>query len=126
MNTGKQFLYKELTSDIIDSACKAHNALGCGLLEKVYGNALAWELELRKRTVVLQKEFKVVYREKVVGLYYADLVVDDSVVVEVKSVDMLNDVHRAQLLNYLRISGLRVGLLINFAKPKLQYERLVV
>ncbi len=126
MNTGKQFLYKELTSDIIDSACKVHNTLGCGLLEKVYGNSLAWELELRKRGVILQKEFKVVYREKVVGLYYADLVVDDCVVVEVKSVETLDDVHRAQLLNYLRISGLRVGLLVNFAKPKLQFERLVV
>lgn len=126
LNAGKEFLYKELTSGIIDSAFKVHNALGCGLLEKVYENSIAWELELRKRKIVQQKEFKVVYREREVGLYYADLVVDDKVIVEVKAVEKLDNIHRAQLLNYQRISGLRVGLLINFAKSKLEYERLVV
>ena len=60
------------------------------------------------------------------GTYYADLVVDDKVVVEVKSATDLADVHRAQLLNYLRISGIRVGLLLNFAKPKLEFKRLVI
>jgi GxxExxY protein len=68
----------------------------------------------------------VVYKDRDVGLYYADLVVDDKVVVEVKSAEDITDVHRAQLLNYLRISGLRVGLLMNFARPKLKYERFVV
>jgi GxxExxY protein len=68
----------------------------------------------------------VLYRDKDVGVYYADLVVDGSVIVEVKSVEKLDDIHRAQLLNYLRISGMRVGLLINFARPKLEFERLVV
>jgi GxxExxY protein len=56
----KEFLYKELTSDVLDSSFKIHNSLGCDLLEKVYGNALAWELELRKRKVVHQKEYRVV------------------------------------------------------------------
>jgi GxxExxY protein len=68
----------------------------------------------------------VLYRDKEVGIYYSDLVVDDKVIVEAKSVEKIDDIHRAQLLNYLRISGLRVGLLINFAKPKLEYERFVV
>lgn len=126
MSPEKEFLYKDLTKDIIDSAFKIHNALGCGLLEKVYGNALAWDLELKKKKVVSQQEFKVFYREKEVGLYYADLVIEDKVIVEVKSVDKIDNVHRAQLLNYLSISGVKVGLLINFAKPKLGYERLVV
>ena len=63
MNTEKEFLYKELTGEIIEAACKVHNALGCGLLEKIYENSLAWELELRKRKVSLQKEFKVIYRK---------------------------------------------------------------
>ena len=76
--------------------------------------------------VVPQKEFKVLYRDREVGIYYADLVVEDKIIVEVKSVDRLDDVHRAQLLNYLRISGIRVGLLLNFARPKLEFERLVV
>ncbi len=136
MNTGeskdrdkpveKEFLYKELTSDVLDSSFKVHNSLGCGLLEKVYGNALAWELELRKRKVVPQKEYRVTYRDKEVGLYYADLVVDDCIVIEVKSVEKIENVHRAQLMNYLRLSGLKVGLLINFAKPRVEYERMVV
>ena len=126
MNTERELIHKELTGEIIDSACTVHNTLGCGLLEKVYENSLAWEFELRGKKVTSQKEYKVVYKKKEVGVYYADLIVEDKVVVEVKSVDEISDTHRAQLLNYLRISGLRVGLLINFAKPKLKYERFVV
>jgi GxxExxY protein len=126
MNTEKEFLYKELTGEIIDSACIVHNTLGCGLLEKIYENSLIHELKLRGKQVASQKEFTVVYKEKQVGIYYADLVVDDKVVVEVKSAEEINDTHRAQILNYLRISGLRVGLLINFAKPKLKYERFII
>lgn len=126
MNTEKEFLYKELTGEIIAAACNVHNTLGCGLLEKVYENSLAWDLKLRRKKVSLQKEFKVIYREKEVGIYYADLVVENKVIVEVKAVENIDNIHRAQLLNYLRISGLRVGLIINFAKPKLQYERLVI
>ncbi len=126
MNTEEEFLYKDLTGEIIAAAYDVHNTLGCGLLEKVYENALAWELELRKQEVSSQKRLRVVYKEKDVGLYYADLVVEKKVIVEVKSVDEITDVHRAQLLNYLRISGLRVGLIMNFAKPKLKCERMVV
>ena len=126
MNTEKEFLYKELTGEIIEAACNIHNTLGCGLLEKIYENSLAWELELRKRKVSLQKEFKVIYRKKEVEIYYADLVVDNKVIIEVKAVENIDDIHRAQLLNYLRISGLRIGLIINFAKPKLKYERFIV
>ena len=126
MSPEKVFLYKELTKDILDSAFKVHNALGCGLLEKVYGNALRWDLELKNKKVSMQQQYNVVYREREVGLYYADLVIEDKVIVEIKSVERLEDMHRAQLLNYLRISGLRVGLLINFSKTKLEFERLVV
>ncbi|MDA8422798.1 MAG: GxxExxY protein [Nitrospiraceae bacterium] len=126
MASGKELLHRELTKEIIDAAFKVHNALGCGLLEKVYGNALTWDLSLKKKKVVPQQEFRVCYRDKEVGIYYADLVVEDKVIIEVKSVEKIDDIHRAQLLNYLRISGLRVGLLVNFARPKLDYERLVV
>lgn len=122
----KEYLHKDLTGEIIESALKVHNALGCGLLEKVYENALIWDLGLKKKKVTSQQEFIVRYREKEVGLYYADIVIDDSVIVEVKSVDRIDAVHRAQILNYLRISGLRVGLLMNFSRPKLNFERFVV
>ncbi len=126
MTSEKELLHREITKEIIDSAYKVHNALGCGLLEKVYGNALVWDLDLKKKKVLSQKEFKVLYQGREVGTYYADLIVEDKVIVEIKSVDKLDDVHRAQLMNYLRISGTRVGLLINFSKPKLEYERFVV
>jgi GxxExxY protein len=125
-NLEKEFLHKELTGDIINSAFAVHTALGCGLLEKVYSNALAWDLELKKRAIVLQQEFQVTYREKEAGIYFADLVVEGSVIVEVKSVDRIDDIHRAQLLNYSRISGIRVGLLINFSGTKLAFERFIV
>ena len=123
---GEEYLHQELTKDILASAFRVYNALGCGLLEKVYGNALSWDLRLNNRQVVEEKEYKVIYREREVGIYYGDLVVDEKVIVEVKSVERLDNVHRAQLLNYLRISGIRVGLLLNFANPKLEYERIVV
>jgi GxxExxY protein len=125
MSPEKEYLHKELTREIINSALKVHNALGCGLLEKVYENALVWDLQLKEKKVSSQKEFIVSYREKDVGLYYADVVVDGSVIVEVKATEKIDNVHRAQILNYLRISGLRVGLLINFAKPKLLFERFI-
>jgi len=120
MNTDGKVLHEELTQDIIGAAFDVHNALGCGLLEKVYENALAYELALRNHVVAPQREFRVSYRGKDVGIYFADLVIDDKVVVEVKSASDLADVHRAQVLNYLRISGIRVGLLLNFAKPNTQ------
>ena len=123
---GEEYLHQELTKDILASAFRVHSGLGCGLLEKVYGKAMSWDLKLNNRQVVEEKEFKVVYREKEVGNYYGDIVVDDKVVVEIKAVERLDNVHRAQLLNYLRISGLRVGLLLNFANPKLEYERIIV
>ncbi len=122
----EEFLHKDLTGEIIQAACSVHNTIGCGLLEKVYQNSLSWELELRGRKVSPEKEFGVIYRDKEVGTYYADLVVEDKVIIEVKSVERIDDIHRAQLLNYLRISGLRVGLIINFARPRLEYERFVV
>ena len=126
MDTDAEGLHSVLTEDIIGAAFSVHNESGCGLLEKVYETALAWELHLRRHRVSTQAEFNVTYKQKEVGLYYADLVVDGKVIVEVKSAYGLTDVHRAQLLNYLRISGLRVGLLLNFARPKLNFERLVV
>ena len=126
MSAVKNLLHRELTGQIIEAACEVHNTLGCGLLEKLYENGLAWELGLRGLRVSVQREFRVVYKQKELGLYYADLVVEDKVIAEIKAVDELNDIHRAQLMNYLRITGLRVGLLMNFARPRLQYERYAV
>jgi len=126
MNTGKEYLYKELTGEIIKSAFDVHNTLGCGLLEKVYENSLAWDLELKGRKVSTQREYNVIYRGKKVGKYFADLVVEDKVILEIKAVENIEGSHRAQILNYMKISGLRIGLILNFGKSKLQYERLIV
>ncbi len=124
VNNG-EFIHSELTHRIIGAAFAVHNALGCGFLEKVYENALCRELQLAGLTVETQKSFTVSYRGSDVGLYMADLVVNGTVILEVKALDQLADPHRAQLLNYLRISGLRVGLLLNFGTTKMQYERLI-
>jgi GxxExxY protein len=126
LRTGSKLVHEELTSVIIRAAYAVHNILGCGLLEKVYENALLWEMTLDQHQVRQQVEYPVLFRQKNVGIYYADLVVDGKVLVEVKAVDAITDVHRAQVMNYLRISGLRVGIIINLARPKLQFERIVV
>jgi len=116
----------ELTEKILGAAFKVQNTLGAGFLEKVYENALSIELRKSGLTVECQKPFPVKYEGTVVGDYQADLVISAKVVVECKAVNNLDPVHEAQLMNYLKASGLRIGLLINFARPKLQYRRLVV
>lgn len=116
----------ELTEEILGAAFKVQNKLGWGFLETVYENALSIELKKLGLSVQCQKAFPVTYEGTVVGDYVADLVVSEKIVVECKAVVALDAVHEAQLINYLKASGLRVGLLINFARPKLQYRRLLV
>jgi len=99
--------------------------LGCGFLEKVYENALAIELRRRGRSVCQQKAIDVRYGEEIVGEYVADLVVDERVVVELKAAACLDRIHSAQCLNYLRATGLRIALLLNFGRPKLEVQRIV-
>jgi len=105
----------QITESIIGSAIAVHRALGPGLLESAYEACLAFELAQRGLKIQQQKPLPVVYRDvKLDCGYRLDLVVEDAVVVEVKSVDGLAPIHHAQLLSYLRLSGCRVGLLINF------------
>lgn len=110
----------ELTQQIIAAAFTVQNALGAGFLEKVYENSLAVELRKCGFPVETQKAFPVRYDGAIVGEYQADLVVSGKVIVECKTVSNLDAVHEAQLLNYLKASGIKVGLLINFARPKIQ------
>jgi GxxExxY protein len=116
----------ELTEKILGAAMKLHNVLGCGFLEGVYENALATEMKNCGLAAEQQKSFPVRYEGVVIGDYAADLIVEGRVVVECKAVNNLEPAHEAQLLNYLKASGLRVGLLLNFARPKLQYRRMVL
>jgi len=115
----------DLSERILGAAFKVHNTLGVGFLEKVYENALVHELRRERIPVEQQKPIQVRYDGTVVGEYQADLIVDVRILVECKAVSHFGPVHEAQLLNYLRATGIRVGLLLNFGRPKLQYRRLV-
>jgi GxxExxY protein len=115
----------EITGAIIGAAQSVSATLGCGFLEKVYENALAMELRIRGREVVQQKAIEVRYRQEVVGEYVADLIVDRRVVVELKATLCLERVHKAQCLNYLRATGMRIALLLNFGRPRLEIQRIV-
>jgi GxxExxY protein len=99
--------------------------LSNGFLEKVYENALAMELRIAGFEVRQQHPVRVLYRGQQVGEYFADLLVQDRVIVELKAVSALNDIHCAQCLNYLKASRLRICLLMNFAKPRLEVRRIV-
>jgi len=102
------------------------NTLGAGFLEKVYENALIVELKKLNLKVEQQKKIQVKYEGAVVGDYVADLVVNDSVLLEVKAVKEMNKIFQAQLLNYLKATGLRVGLILNFGTTKLGIKRMVL
>ena len=104
-----------VTSQIIGSAIDVHRALGPGLLESAYEACLAYELAQRGLNVEQQKPLSVIYKGVSLDAgYRLDLLVDRSVVVELKAVESLNSLHKAQLLSYLKLSGLKLGLLINF------------
>lgn len=116
---------QHLTEKVLAAAFAVHNTLGCGFLEKVYSNALL--VELRGLGLACEHEvaFKVKYKDVEVGDYFADLIVEKRVVVELKACAALDSSHEAQILNYLKASNVKVGLLLNFGKPKLQYRRFV-
>jgi GxxExxY protein len=114
----------EVAEKIIGCAYTVTNSLGCGFLEKVYENALAYELQQKGLRVFQQKPIKIHYKDVLVGEYVADLLVDDRILIELKAVQDLDDVHYAQCLNYLRATGLKTCLLLNFAKPELQVRRI--
>jgi len=110
------FKYTELTDKIIKCFFKVYNELGYGFLEKVYENALFYELSKTELIVEKQKQIKVFYDDIVVGEYYADLIVNDTVVVELKTAESIMDEHECQLINYLKATEVEVGLLLNFGK----------
>lgn len=114
--------YEELTGKIQDCAYRVFRELGTGFLEKVYENALVVELEEYNIPFEQQKSVTVSYRGRIVGEYIADLVIDNKVIVELKAARAIEDIHFAQLLNYLKATGYEVGLLINFG-PQFTFKR---
>lgn len=116
----------ELTHAIIGAAFEVVNELGHGLHEKPYENALVHEFELRGMGIDQQRSFEIQYKGKCVGTFIPDLIIENQVVVDTKVIDQITDHERGQMLNYLRITGLKVGLIINFKHAKLQWERVVL
>ena len=113
--------YKEITEKIIYAFYKVYNELGYGFLEKVYSNAMVIELESIGFSCEKQKQIKVYYNECLVGEYYADLYVEDCVIVELKAAETIVEEHEFQLINYLKATNTEVGLLLNFGKkPQLK------
>ena len=119
-------MHTEITEAIIGSAFEIVNVLGAGFLEKVYERAMRHELSLRGLSAHSQKSFSVLYKGQCIGEYFADLIVEGKVVVELKCVDHIANEHVAQCINYLKASGLQLALLINFQRPRLEWKRVVL
>ncbi|MGD0845464.1 MAG: GxxExxY protein [Geobacteraceae bacterium] len=118
----ESYKHRELTDTIICCFYTVYNTLGFGFLEKVYENALLAELEIRGISALAQSPISVFYGNRQVGEYFADILVDNKVIVEVKAVKNLASEHDAQLLNYLKATDFEVGLLLNFG-PQPQVKR---
>jgi GxxExxY protein len=118
--------HSELTENVIGAAFEISRVLGAGFLEKIYERALIRELALRGVSAKPQVPFPVCYKGQCLGEYVADMVVDDKLIVELKCVDHFANEHLAQCINYLKASGLRVALLINFQRPKVEWKRVLL
>jgi GxxExxY protein len=119
-------LFKDEVFQIIGCAIEVLNTLGHGIVEKPYENALAMEFTLRQIPFKQQPAFDVLYKGQRVGAFVPDLVVFNSIVVDTKVIDRITDHERGLMLNYLRITNLRVGVILNFKHRKLEWERIVL
>ena len=116
----------DITYKINGAIFEVNRVLGPGFLEKVYENALLKELNAQGLKVASQVPIKVFYKEECVGEYFADLLVEDKIIIELKTVEKIEKIHEAQLLNYLKATGIKVGILVNFKKEKAEVKRMVL
>ena len=116
----------EITYQIRGAIFEVNRILGSGFLEKVYENALLIEFKGRRLSAVAQHPIKVEYKGEPVGEYIADIVVESQVILELKAVESLQKIHEAQILNYLKATGYKIGLLVNFKYPKAEIKRFVL
>lgn len=121
----EQIRLNALSEKIIGCVFKVSSGLGVGFLEKVYQNSLAYELRKLGMTVFVEHPINVLYDRVLVGEYVADLLVENSIILELKVVGQFDDIHFVQCLNYLKGTGLKLGLLINFGLPKAVIKRIV-
>jgi GxxExxY protein len=123
----KKWLYNDITEKIIGAAMEVHRELGIGFLENVYEEALCYELMLRKIPFERQKEINIYYKDLIIPRKYKlDLLIKGKVVVEIKATKGLTEIDEAQLLNYLKATKIRVGLLLNFGKKSLEIKRRIL
>jgi GxxExxY protein len=125
MNTDENGYLDSLTERVLAAVFEVSNTLGAGFLEKVYQRALLRELALRGVRATAQASLAVTYKGYPVGEYFADILVEGVLVIELKCVERLASEHTAQCLNYLRASGLGLCLLVNFQKPKVEWKRII-
>src|SRR5213594_3731757 len=125
MNTNSEkLLLKDEVFQVVGYAIEVLNTLGHGLVEKPYENALVVEFDLRKIPFQQQPSFDVLYKGQKVGLFIPDLIAFNSLVVDTKVIDQITDHERGLMLNYLRITGMRVGVILNFRHSKLEWQRI--
>lgn len=117
-------LHKTITDTILKVYYEVYNELGYGFLEKVYQNAMYFELKSLGYKVEAQKQIKVYFKRQLVGEYYSDLLVEDKVIVELKATELLMNVHVAQIMNYLKATPIEVGMLLNFGETP-EFKRLI-
>jgi len=120
-----ELLFKELSEKVLGMAFSVHNILGPGLLESAYEGAYCVELQRASIPFERQRVYPLHYKGELVGAYIADLVVDNKIILELKSVSSLNQVMEAQIINYLRLSKIPIGYLLNFNGLKVQWRRFV-
>ena len=119
-------LYSDEVYQIVGASLAILNGIGHGLNEKPYENALAVEFTHRQIPFDQQRRFPVLWRDVLVGEYIPDLIAFGTIIIDTKTIDHITDQERGQMINYLKITGLKLGLLINFKKPTLEWERIVL
>lgn len=117
-------LHKSITDTILKVYYEVYNELGYGFLEKVYQNAMYFELKSLGYKVEAQKQIKVYFKKQLIGEYYSDLLVEEKVIVELKATELLMNVHVAQIMNYLKATPIEVGMLLNFGEEP-EFKRLI-
>lgn len=121
-----EIIYKEMSYKIIGIAMKVHNDLGSGFLEKVYENALMVLFEREGIKAEQQKYLELNYYGKNIGNYIVDILINDEIIIELKTVEKISDIHIAQVINYLKITRKKLGIILNFKNRKLEYKRIIL
>ena len=122
----KEIIYKELSYQIIGCAMEVHKQLGVGFLESVYEDAFKIELKAKDIPFKSQVKYSIAYKNTYIKDFHCDLIVDDKIVIELKAIKQITDINRAQILNYLKVTKLKLGIIINFGENSLKYERILL